>query len=66
MCPNRFLPLQGLLRLYMKSGDFICANQIALEILEKPIKVPSYTVSIIREEAKNYLSNNSISNKTVQ
>lgn len=66
MCPNRFLPLQGLLRLYMKSGDFICANQIALEILEKPIKIPSYTVSVIREEAKNYLSNNSISNKTVQ
>lgn len=55
MCPNRFLPLQGLLRLYVKSENFLRADQIALEILDKPVKIPSYTVSIIQKEAKAYL-----------
>lgn len=55
MCPNRFRPLQGLLRLYIKTDNPILAEQVALEILDKPVKVPSYTVSIIQEEAKAYL-----------
>lgn len=58
MCPSRFLPLQGLLRLYVKWGDLLCAEQIALEILDKPVKVPSYTVAIIQEEAKTHLHKN--------
>lgn len=55
MCPNRFRPLQGLLRLYIKTDNPILAEQVALEILDKPVKVPFYTVSIIQEEAKAYL-----------
>lgn len=55
MCPNRFLPLQGLLRLYVKLDNLLCAEQIALEILDKSVKVPSYTVSTIQEEAKAHL-----------
>lgn len=60
MCPNRFLPLQGLLRLYIKTGNYVCAEQTALEIINKPIKIPSYTISVIQEEAKDYLSKNSL------
>lgn len=60
MCPNRFLPLQGLLRLYAKSNNRILAERVALEILNKTVKVPSYTVSIIREEAKAHLNKKSI------
>lgn len=64
MCPNRFLPLQGLLRLYVKSENLFRAEQVALEILDKPVKIPSYTVSIIQEEAKTHLYKNSfIGNK---
>lgn len=63
MCPNRFLPLQGLLRLYVKSENLLCAKQIALEILDKPVKVPSYTVSIIQEEAKTLLYKDSFIDK---
>lgn len=55
MCPNRFLPLQGLLRLYAKCNNQLLAEQVALEIVNKQVKVPSYTVSIIQEEAKAYL-----------
>ena len=55
MCPSRFLPLQGLLRNYIKSDNCILAERVALEIINKRIKIPSYTVSIIQEEARNYL-----------
>ena len=60
MCPSRFLPLQGLLRGYVKSDNCILAERIALEIINKRIKIPSYTVSIIREEARNYLRKKNI------
>jgi len=55
MCPSRFLPLQGLLRIYVKSNNCILAERVAFEIINKRIKIPSYTVSIIQEEAKTYL-----------
>lgn len=57
MCPNRFLPLHGLLRTYIKSNNKILAKQVALDIVNKHIKIPSYTISIIQEEAKSYLLN---------
>ena len=60
MCPSRFLPLQGLLRVYAKSKNCILAERVALEIINKRIKIPSYTVSIIREEARNYLRKKNI------
>lgn len=67
MCPNRFLPLQGLLRLYIKSENLFRAEQVAVEILDKPVKVPSYTVSIIQEEAKAYLFKYSfLNNKNIR
>lgn len=60
MCPNRFLPLQGLLRLYAKSDNQLLAEKVALEIVNKRVKVPSYTVSTIQEEAKAYLRKKNI------
>ena len=60
MCPSRFLPLQGLLRIYVKSDNCILAERIALEIINKRIKIPSYTVTIIQEEARNYLRKKNI------
>ena len=60
MCPSRFLPLQGLLRVYVKSDNCILAERIALEIINKRIKIPSYTVTIIQEEARNYLRKKNI------
>ncbi len=60
MCPSRFLPLQGLLRNYVKSDNCILAERVALEIINKRIKIPSYTVSIIQEEARNYLRKKNI------
>ena len=60
MCPSRFLPLQGLLRIYVKSNNCILAERVALEIINKRIKIPSYTVSIIQEEAKTYLRKKNI------
>ena len=60
MCPSRFLPLQGLLRVYVKSDNCILAERIALEIINKRIKIPSYTVNIIQEEARNYLRKKNI------
>ena len=60
MCPSRFLPLQGLLRIYVKSDNCILAERVALEIINKRIKIPSYTVSIIQEEARNYLRKKNI------
>ena len=60
MCPNRFLPLQGLLRLYTKSNNQIFAERVALEIINKRIKIPSYTVCTIQEEARVYLRKKNI------
>lgn len=60
MCPSRFLPLQGLLRIYIKSNNCILAEWVALEIINKQIKIPSYTVAIIQEEARNYLCKKNI------
>ena len=55
MCPNRFKPLQGMLRAYQKTGCHGMAYKTAKEIMGKREKVKSYTVSVIKAEAKKYL-----------
>lgn len=57
MCPVRFLPLQGLLRSYKKMNELEKANSIAKSIVEKKPKIKSYTISVIKAEASNYLNN---------
>lgn len=49
MCPNRFIPLYGIFRIYDKQGDVARRNQLGVAILDKPIKIDSYTVREIRE-----------------
>lgn len=56
MCPIKFLPFQGLLRTYIKSGDFEQARKMAESILRKKTKIPSVTVSVIKEEARLFLA----------
>ena len=51
MCPNRFLPLQGIMRSYKAIGDKKRAIEIANEIKTKQIKINSYTVTLIKKEA---------------
>ena len=54
---NGYQPFSALLRTYIKSNNKILAKQVALDIVNKHIKIPSYTISIIQEEAKSYLLN---------
>lgn len=56
MCPVRFLPLQGLLRTYIKSQKLQMAEEVAKHIIHKETKVPSMTVSVIKEEARIFLN----------
>lgn len=55
MCPNRFKPLYYLLEIYKLIDDSINANQIADEIIQKKVKIPSEEVSFIIYNAKKYL-----------
>ena len=55
MCPNRFIPLYQLHIIALRQSDYEEAKSIALQILEKEIKVPSMTVSRIRFEMQQYL-----------
>lgn len=52
MCPNRFMPLYKKALLLMKQNRLIEAKQIAREIINKPEKVSSPIVSIIKREMK--------------
>lgn len=58
MCPNRFLPLYHLVKLYDQTGRQDEARRLALQIIDKPIKVPSYTVDKIKREMEEYLQEN--------
>ena len=48
MCPNRFLPLQGLVNVYDSIDRPDVARKLALDIIEKKEKVPSAIVSQIK------------------
>lgn len=56
MCPNRFVPLQGLLRSYKKMNYKNEADSIACQIINKRPKIDSYMVSVIKAEAHKYLN----------
>lgn len=55
MCPCRFMPLYLLMRLYCECGEKDREISMALEIIEKPIKVKSIEVSKIRLRAKSII-----------
>lgn len=51
MCPNRFEPLQGVLRIAMKQNNHVKAVKVANEIANKPVKIESYKTKAIIYEA---------------
>lgn len=52
MIPCRFIPLQALRDVYIASGDTLKDRDVSHEILNKPVKISSLTVSYIKNEAK--------------
>lgn len=56
MCPNRFIPLEKLMDVYMTCGKRSDCYQIAVTIVEKPVKVPSINVQIIKRKAKGIIN----------
>ncbi len=57
MCPNRFAPLVGLMRVFIASGRMEDATEMAEVIVTKEIKVASPQVSIFIDEARQLLNN---------
>ncbi|MBR3895568.1 MAG: O-antigen ligase family protein [Bacteroidaceae bacterium] len=55
MCPVRFVPLNSLLKLYKQTGDTMKADSMAQIIIDKPIKIPSSNINIMKAEAKKWL-----------
>ena len=51
MIPCRFVPLYCLMEFYRSRGDSLNAGDYARQILDKPVKVPSETVDMIKAKA---------------
>lgn len=56
MCPSRFLPYSQLLQLYIETGNNTLAYKTALLINNKPIKISTPIVHVIKRQAKIYLN----------
>ena len=57
MCPVRFAPLAGLMDVYETAGDRARLIETAVEIRNRPIKVPSGNVENIKRKAAAVLEN---------
>ena len=55
MCPVRFVPLNSLLKLYQQMGNTVQADSMAQKIIDKPVKIPSSNINIMKAEAKKWL-----------
>lgn len=55
MVPIRFMPLYGLMQVYLGQGDISKAKSMARIILHKPVKVPSDDVRFVKSEANKLL-----------
>lgn len=58
MCPSRFEPLYLLFKLYKEFDKSEYAFQIATSIINKPMKIKTTEILLIKSEMKNYLSKN--------
>lgn len=56
MCPNRYVPLYKLHQINIKIGNRIKAIDIAQQILDMEIKIPSTRVNFIKKEMEGYLN----------
>ena len=52
MCPNRFIPLYKLFKIYKQLGDTEKMLKVGNIILNKKIKVPSQKIDIILNNVK--------------
>ena len=52
MCPNRFIPLYELVNIYDSTNQQDRALKLATEIVNKPVKIPSATISSIKMKMK--------------
>ncbi len=55
MCPCRFIPIYQKFLVSIKTNNKIQASLLAHEIIEKQIKIPSQTITMIKMQAENYL-----------
>lgn len=55
MIPCRFQPLDEIMTIHLQENDTIHAMSVAREILDKPVKVESQTVSAIKAKAEQLL-----------
>ncbi len=55
MCPSKFSPLQGLLKTYHALGDTTNLHLTAKYIVDKPVKINSHLIKVIKAEAHTYL-----------
>ncbi len=55
MCPNRFVPLYQLFNIYLDNNDIDAARKIGSQILAKPVKIESTTVSRIKSEVSKIM-----------
>ena len=56
MAPHKFYAPYLMANLHMETGDTISAAKIAMELLEKPVKVHSKAIDEIKQEMKNILT----------
>lgn len=52
MIPSRFVPLYCLMDFYNLCGDSVTALNYAIQILEKPVKIPSDAINSMKDEAR--------------
>lgn len=55
MCPAKFHPLVQIQQLYRNIGDTVSANEFAIRILNKPVKITSHKIELIKELIKHEL-----------
>ena len=58
MCPNRFIPLFEMFRVYEKFSNNYNKYKLGLKILNKPIKIPSRTINEIKDYVKFSIKRN--------
>lgn len=61
MCPARFIPLYELFQLYKTIGKIEDAKNIAKEIINKPVKIPSSKINFIQIEIRVFLDKQNMS-----
>lgn len=60
MCPNRFMPLYHLAKLYAETKRPKEAMTVAKRIMEKEIKIPSGSIYNIKKEMEELINNNNM------